>query len=394
MAAVNCILHRFNDNFFSYGHRGDNPSGINLFDQLSQSSPSVNNEEETAQIEVELEGRLVVCSGDDADEIRLVNNGDYVQLDISEINGFSYFSGMKLRVKGVQADVGSRKMKVKSIVPFTSLPLAKLQDDSDFLRVCMAFGPFVNNSSHDQLDYFLEKVMNLNASAVILSGPFYNPAEQEKAVERTNIVLQKISDKVNGSKTKVIVLPNASNDILSTNTFPTPALRPELLGITGLSRNIEFVPDPAVFSLNGVSFIVTSSDPLKNLAKKEKYCGEVSQSKDRMSILCEHLLDQRLACPASFGQQSSVVHNIEDEHFTERPHFFVVPSNLAQIKKNVQNTMFLNPGKFLFGQKVRYSKIDVNIKRARTNQADSIGLEAFSSVENRSEVFAEEKMET
>ncbi|CAD5213470.1 unnamed protein product [Bursaphelenchus xylophilus] len=394
MAAVNLVFSKYNEKFFSYGYTNENSGPVNVLDYLLNSQPIVaeEDEKEVPLVEVELEGRLVIKEkSNGGEELQLVGGGGFVQLELGNVNGFSYFSGMKVRVRCVQTSPGAHSAQILSVCPFPSLPLAQLNGDFDFLRVFMGFGPLLNGDSYEHFDYFLSKAACSSASALILSGPFYNPAEPNKAVEQTRITFAKIVEKFKGQKTKVLILPNANNDVLSTNTFPTPAQKPRLLGLDALPENIQFLPDPAIFTLNGISFVATTTDPLKHLAKLERYCGELASGSDRMSILCEHLLQQQSACPVTFGPESDVMVNIQGNHFSQRPHFFIVPSNLAPLKRNVQNTVFVNPGRFLFGQKVRYTKLDVNIKRGRTNHADSVGFSDFSSVDNRNEPIVEQK---
>ncbi|KAI0308436.1 DNA polymerase alpha/epsilon, subunit B, partial [Amylostereum chailletii] len=96
--------------------------------------------------------------------------------------------------------------------------------------------------------------------------------------------------------TLVLLLPSVRDIISHHAVFPQAELDTDLLQET----NIKMIPNPSRFSINGVSFAVTSVDVLWHLKKEEflKSAEEVDCSSTGGDIsttarYCRHLLSQR-----------------------------------------------------------------------------------------------------
>lgn len=381
MTCADILVKKLDKRALEYGIRYEPEEDSSIADDFTDAQSGV--DDDGKFVEVTVSGKLVVIDAEDgSEEVRLQRGGSFLRLDLSELDDFSYFSGMNVKLKCIPASSGSYNAIVKSVIPFEQLPMSIVANEKEFLRVFLAFGPMIQGDSFALLELFLDKVVTSSVSTLILSGPFYNTQTPEKALDQTQQALKLISEKLTSTNTKVLLLPNALNDIVSPPTFPTPALEKGIIGMD-LPENFQFLPDPGTVTLNGVTFTLTNSQPIQFLSKLEKYHGN-NENRERMAKLCEHLLEQNSVCPVKFPQNSTVINDTQTCKINERPHFFIVPSSkLGVMSKIVQNVVFVNPGRFIFGTKARYTKIDVNIKRAMTNNAGQIGFGQFSAIDHK-----------
>jgi len=124
------------------------------------------------------------------------------------------------------------------------------------------------------------------------------------------------------------------------------------------------VPNPATFSLNGITFGATSVDSLFHVRKEEltRRTGEIASNlpaqeedvTDLTTHLCRHLFQQRSFYPVfppplehSADVNLDVTHldrlRLDDEHDGLAPDILVLPSRLKHFSKAVSHSTVINP---------------------------------------------------
>ncbi|TFY64172.1 hypothetical protein EVG20_g6039 [Dentipellis fragilis] len=159
----------------------------------------------------------------------------------------------------------------------------------------------------------------------------------------------------------VLLLPSVGDIIHQHAAFP----QPELDSNFSEDPRIKLLPNPCQFSLNGVTFAVSSVDVLFHLRKEElvRRAEEVEPisinpddpGTDTMTNLCRYVLQQRSfypIFPPPFDLSSEV--NLDVSHIdglklcpkgspARAPDVLVIPSRLKHFSKVVDHTVAINP---------------------------------------------------
>jgi len=163
----------------------------------------------------------------------------------------------------------------------------------------------------------------------------------------------------------VLLVPSIRDIINDHTVFPQSEFSAAFAG----DPRIRLLPNPCRFTLNDVSFAVSSVDVLFHLRKEEffKQAEEVDSvpssvndtlgTNDFMSNLCRHLLQQRSfypIFPVPLELSSDV--NLDISHMEglklgfgpesiqeDAPNILIIPSRLKHFSKVVDSTVAINP---------------------------------------------------
>ncbi|PPR00448.1 hypothetical protein CVT24_004509 [Panaeolus cyanescens] len=161
----------------------------------------------------------------------------------------------------------------------------------------------------------------------------------------------------------VLVVPSVKDMMSSHNVYPQPEFDPNLFAY---HPRIHLLPNPCRFTINEISFAVTSVDTLFHLRKEEYFKRGVEFESlpaeandlpaDGMANLCRHMLLQRSFYPI-FPTPPDLAHevNLDMSHSQDlsmvndeleldyAPDILITPSRLKQFSKVVHTTTAINP---------------------------------------------------
>ncbi|KAK7056975.1 DNA-directed DNA polymerase alpha subunit pol12 [Paramarasmius palmivorus] len=246
-------------------------------------------------------------------------------------------------------------------------------DSSFSMSICS--GPY---TPHSDLKYkpwqSLQRTLQTSKpSVILLTGPFVessHPLIEAGDTDETplglfhRVFLDPLCLLLDTSPGSIAILVPSVQDIISSHAvFPQ---REFGLEVTRADPRIHLVPNPAKFSINGVTFASTSVDVLFHLRKEEivKRGEEVDSvapviaedtGSDSMANLCRNLLQQRSFYPifpvppeVSSEVNLDVTHSegvkmVEDEDNDYAPDVLILPSKFKQFTKHVHSTLVVNP---------------------------------------------------
>ncbi|KAG6336118.1 hypothetical protein ID866_2984 [Astraeus odoratus] len=285
--------------------------------------------------------------------------------------GTSFFPGAIVALRGRNGGGGFFLVDEILALPAMPAPSVPLNDPNASFSMCIACGPFTADSDleYKPWSHLVANLKSTKPAVVLLIGPFVDGDHARIAEGDTDKTpnelfayhferaLQDFLTQSPGSK--VLIVPSVRDVISDHNVFPQCEFN-ELFNRPGL----HYLPNPCRFSVNGISFGVTSVDTLFHLRKEEffKRLPEVDSvdsdrapATDPMANLARNVLQQRSFYPI-FPVPLDVAHevNLDVTHsdglkLTETedecpPDVFVFPSRLKQFSKMVDSAVVINPG--------------------------------------------------
>jgi len=187
---------------------------------------------------------------------------------------------------------------------------------------------------------------------------------------------------MDGESAPHVLLVPSLRDVHHAPIYPQPPFPSALPSrLAHLSRHMHFLPNPARFTLNGITIAGSSLDALMALSQQELASAVApgSQRPDRMSRLATHLLKQRHfvpLLPAPHDERNplpvDVVASLQDTTLARRPDIVLVPSDLAPFAKIVEGgVLCLNSGKLTRKQTGgNYALVTVHSRAAAAEDAD------------------------
>jgi len=362
---------------FAYGHE-------NIFD-LNDIIPD-SSEIETTEEESSIQTLTGCVFPSDSRTLTFENACLYThsktfQLDFEKIDKIALFSGKRIIVNCLIDESGI--CHVQSVSDHTPLNPSPLIQSSQFsnLKVFIACGPFSIKDDSEADIYFdrmIASVIADHANVLILVGPFVAKSAKfcPQEIDTTfNSYLEKLFlflQRSPGSRTRVLIIPNAQSDLCVMPYFPTPPYQVS----SKLHKNITLLPDPAIFEIEGVQFAITASDVLLHLSRSEIYKSADVENEDRMSRLISHIFQSKSMYPlypSDMALPFSLSNSHEKISLTERPHVLIAPSLLQPMTKVVDECIVVNPGRYIRGKVGgTYATLDIKLSRATRSAAGSI----------------------
>ncbi|CCX16686.1 DNA polymerase alpha subunit B N-terminal-domain-containing protein [Pyronema domesticum] len=306
---------------------------------------------------------------------RMTGAGSRIPLKLDSIRSFAFFPGQIIAVKGVNSGAGffsvSEVLEPPKLPPASSstedlaLHNEKLADGP--LSIWLASGPF---TTHDNLDF--SALTDLTTSAaekkpdvVILCGPFIDsthPLISSGDFDTPNpdgtlddLFRHEISRRLAQipSTTTVLLLPSLRDACSRHLSFPQAPLPKKPLE---LPQHVKCLPNPSMFSLNELSFAISTNDILFHLAREE--ISRNPTVPNPQARLAGHILNQRSFYPLfpppdreslpmglrETGASLDIPHIRLADVVGVTPDVLVLPSALAAGAKVVEGTVVVNPG--------------------------------------------------
>lgn len=318
------------------------------------------------------------------------SGGQRVRLDLQNLNHFSVFPGQVVGVEGHNPSghclIAS---KIVDRIPLSvssteNLPPTKKQAmDQDLqstnascampeLSLIIAAGPFttVDNLFFEPLAELLSYARRKQPQLIILLGPFIDsdhPEIKKGTVNRTfdeifeDEILARLRDygEYMGSAARVILVPSvrdANHDFV----YPQPAFD---IQSPDLEYQINSITNPGVFCANEVKVACCTVDVLKQLSAEEISRNPQGGSKQRMTTLANHILNQHSFYPLYPPAEGIPIdYSLAPEalQMSTVPDILILPSDLAHFVRVISlgersegeevKSICVNPGRLSRGE--------------------------------------------
>lgn len=320
---------------------------------------------QTSQAETTVVGRIV-CDALDGGRLnaasvlletsRRLGTGSRTKLDLSSLQSYAFFPGQLVALKGTN---GASEFKVSEIMVAPTLPpSASLPMDCRVqgAKVIVAAGPYTPNTdlSFEALKSLREVVLEKKPSTVILIGPFIDlshplisSGEMECEAETLDGVFQELISPIIKDFPGLLIIPHVNDAISRHPCFPQEPVGRQL---TGLSKSVKLLPNPALFSLDEVSYGICSNDILKHLTTSE--ISRNPAEKNGLARSSYHIIQQRRFYPLFPGPSGAVgsTANLDmgfaglTEFGSTLPDILISPSDMTTFVKVVNGVIVINPG--------------------------------------------------
>lgn len=337
---------------------------------------------------------------------RAVSNGARVPLrfdsalrirgSVQGAGGIGLFPGAIVALKGKNGGGGYfLATEVLSMPPLKASPascgvLDPKQDPemgNEPISICVVCGPYTSDTDLNFKPWrtLLPTLNATKPNVLLLVGPFIDSSHAkikagDSDLSATNIFKGRIADPLRAflaaSPESIVLVVPSVRDLVSTHAvFPQPELDWDLFPA---DPRIHLLPNPTRFSINDISFAVSSVDVLFHLRTQEYTkrgvevealpASEGDVPSDAMANLCRHLLQQRSFYPlfpvpteSSHEVNLDVTHSdaismIDDGDLDYAPDVLILPSRLKQFTKVVHTTAAINPS---FLSKGSYATINI-----------------------------------
>lgn len=301
------------------------------------------------------------------------SHGKRIELKLS-MPSYSLFPGQVVAVKGYNPQgkaIAATQMYDGLPSPYTKTAAADLmkyhhtKQKGEPLYIMTTSGPYTTNDNQEYEPFhdFLNFVKINRPDVVILTGPFTktNLEQEEEALGNKRFFMKIICllEEVLGGEedlmTQFVLIPSLEDEAASPiypqapfqnrtpKSYPSLNLQTSTLYIQSNNNQIHCLSNPASFSVNEVTFGVTSTDVLLHLSSEMIH---MNPSQNRMDCLVQHLLRQQSfypLFPANINAPCDVT-KWEKYHLTQSPDVLLVPSKLTTFCRRVEDTLVVNPG--------------------------------------------------
>ncbi|XP_057655272.1 DNA polymerase alpha subunit B [Diorhabda carinulata] len=335
------------------GHEILDKYGMNLSDGvlISQMGDMVTYGRIVSDADGKINSQSILLEGTDE-----TNLNHTTRLNISKLSSYSLFPGQVVAVKG--NNVKNLAFVAERLYSDAVLDLPENPPIvNGSIQIIVAAGPFTfkENLSYEPLHELLKYVLEHEPHVLILLGPFLDSTHEgiltgqltqtfdsffEELIENLMISLQHLD-------TRVVIVSNLK-DAHHHPVYPTPPYR------TRENYNkLTFVSDPAVIEIDGLVMAITTADILFHMSNYELHYDKESVIKSgRMERLISHLLSQKNLYPLYPPRKELNVDHVLLEQFgtlKNKPHILVLPSNLKNFIKEVNDCLVINPEKLTKG---------------------------------------------
>ncbi|KDQ62190.1 hypothetical protein JAAARDRAFT_189548 [Jaapia argillacea MUCL 33604] len=289
--------------------------------------------------------------------------------------GLGLFPGAIVALKGKNGGGGWFNVtEILALPPLKVRPHETSEVRDDAFSMCIASGPYTPDADMNYKPWstLVSTLKATKPAVVLLLGPFIDSSHSHvKNGEINKLPTDVFRDRFTESLLQfldvspgslVLILPSIKDIISDHAVFPQCELSQEFSG----DIRIHLLPNPCRFSVNGVSFGVSSIDVLFHLRKEEFFkrvpeevepvvSVDDSVNNDSMVNTCRHLLQQRSFYPI-FPSPLELSHEVNldishseglflggEEDEPDAPDVLVIPSRLKHFAKTVDNTVAINP---------------------------------------------------
>ncbi|SCW03697.1 LAFE_0G16226g1_1 [Lachancea fermentati] len=356
---------------------------------------------------------------------RNVGIGRRIRLNLEKITEVTLFPGQIAVFRGKNANGEYFMVEETLQIPYLNSPVSTGEEivkygnslDNDSMKIVITKGPYTANNTLDfsNLREFVQRLNNeIKPHAVIMFGPFLDithpliesglipsfPSLKAQPKTLDDLFLKLITPILReiNPKIQTLLIPSTRDTISKHAAYPQDALDRKYLQ---LPKNFKCFTNPSTFQINEVFFGCSNVDSFKDIREIVK--GGNTSSKNRISRIAEHILQQRRYYPLFPGAvKDRKIQNGKGKDIREHvsgadlevpflglteftgdfiPDIIVIPSELIQFAKVVQNVVFVNPGAFIKPMGVRGTFAQLSVK------APSLIGGELTKVEGEEEVF-------
>lgn len=296
------------------------------------------------------------------------SNSARVKLDVQDVKEYSLFPGQVIAARGMNT-TGSN-MQASQIFQAAMPP--REEDSSPAARkpmVWAAAGPFTSSGDleFEALADLLDQCVSSKPDALVLMGPFlganHSLLKQPPSDKTyTQLFQEKIGDLLDQMldedecKTKVILIPSLHDVHHNHFVFPQPPFSKDELGLTSQQAKdqVQCFPNPAMFTIGGVTFGTSSCDVIKDLSLEEIASKPLQPGvgPSRIVRIASHLIQQQSFYPLFPARIGSCVDYQSVDKFTMpvRPDVLIVASDLQRFVEKLEgDVVCCNPGRLVRG---------------------------------------------
>ncbi|CCG81096.1 DNA polymerase alpha subunit B [Taphrina deformans PYCC 5710] len=332
---------------------------FNLQDQ-DIGNPSLNTQTETVVVgrivSDSLEGGRLNAASVMLETSRRLGTGSRTKLDLSALQSYALFPGKLIALRGLNA---ATEFKVSEILepqdlPLPASPIAGFSKEGT--SIIIAAGPYTPNSdlSFEALKALQAVVSSTKPQGVILIGPFVDlthpmikSGDIDCEADTLDGVFQTLVAPIIKDFPGLLVIPHINDAISRHSCFPQ---EPFSRAITSLPKFAKLLPNPALFSLNEVSYGICSNDILKHLTMAE--ISRNPKEKNGLARQILHIIQQRRFYPLFPGPSSEIssTANLDigylglTELGSSLPDVLISPSEMTTFAKVVNGVIVINPG--------------------------------------------------
>lgn len=374
---------------------------------------------------------------------RMSGIGQRIPLDLSNLKGYSLFSGQIVILKG--RNPTGRSFIVQEVMPLPELgaPVSTKKELQEFeelasengVKIVVASGPYSNQHTLDyqRLSKFAQHINNtIRPHVVVLNGPFIDitnnsvsqgDIEADKQSRNLDEVFKKLITpilKSINSRIQVILVPSLKDTSIKHCSYPQDAFDRKKFG---LPKNVKVFPNPSSFSVNEILIGNSNLDVFKDL--KDVYKDDPNDSKvlnNRFERIANHIFEQRRFYPSFPGsirrikadENAELQGGIMQEELADTtvggsslevpylgltelgsslPDVLISPSELKFFVKVIRGVVVINPGMFIKPnrdpEREDGSYVVVNVDAPKVDDMEAVGEELdlyYHNVYKRSRV--------
>ncbi|XP_055619724.1 DNA polymerase alpha subunit B isoform X2 [Toxorhynchites rutilus septentrionalis] len=293
-------------------------------------------------------GRIVTHPERKTDRIAIVDFDEmtlrYTKLDLSKVKSWSLFPGQTVVLEGINPrgnafEVATIHTQRKLEKPLNPIHLEK------GISMVIGSAPFTDKDDllYEKLSDLLAYCSENSPDVLILTGPFGDASSPlfstiaEPFEEYFEKIITNIMQSVPPS-TEVFIVSN-HDDIVSMFVYPSFPHK-----INKYFKNLHFLPDPCVLSINGVEIGVTTVDVIKDLADAELSENPIGDKiKRAFKYLFYHKTFYPLNPPPEYLPLDVDLLN-EFGKLPRIPNMMICPGDLKCYVRDVDGCVCINPG--------------------------------------------------
>jgi len=274
----------------------------------------------------------------------IINDTRRLRLDIDNVKESKLFPGQVIIAKGKSYE--SRFLILRNDqVLYTDGTLSKPETQKEKnISIVVAKGPFTHHDNFEFKPYFnlLEYVKSTKPSVCILIGPFLDeshPLLESLDDTFSDIFQKKCINPLQNINCKFLLVPSLS-DVHHDVIFPQPPFFPHNL------KNIQFLPNPSCFSIEGINIGISSVDIINDIYSTTVDFWKENDDDEIIEFLYRNLIQQQsfyplyppYHCPISFK-------NYEKLNLNYTPDILIIPTRKKKFyAKEIEGVLCLNPG--------------------------------------------------
>ncbi|XP_050079466.1 DNA polymerase alpha subunit B [Anopheles maculipalpis] len=310
----------------------------------------------------------------------------YTRLDLSRVQappGWSLFPGQAVLLEGVNPRGILFTVNQIHCERTLAFPRAPASLDKT-LTIVIASAPFTDSDDllYEKLSSLLLYCNNNPPDVLILTGPFAdaNCKLYADVAETFDEYFEKIVATIMnsiGEQTQVFIVAN-HNDLVSACVYPTPPYK-----VASFYKNLHFLPDPCVFSVEGLEIATTTVDIIKQLIDSECTAAHIPMAGggsaaaaplvggDKIKRAYSHLFHQTSFYPLNPPPEDvplDVDMLNEFGRLQRVPNVMICPSALNRYVREINGCVCINPG-FVDGHSADGSYARLVIQPPETNDA-------------------------